>query len=98
MRRSTLSLTALGDQAYTAACGSNEKYIAHLIKQLRRAVDSELSQHQRAVVIGYYFESKSVSEIAKERGVNKSTVSRTLSRARARLSLALRYAEPLVDD
>ncbi len=98
MRRSTLSLTALGDRAYTEAEGGNEKYIAHLIRQLRRAIDSELSEHQKAAVIGYYFENKSVTDIAKEQGVNKSTVSRTLARARARLSLALRYADLQVDD
>ena len=35
-----------------------------------------------------------MSSVAKELGVNRSTVSRNIKRARARLAAALRFCEP----
>ncbi len=40
---------------------------------------------QRDTVLAYYFQDRSMTEIARERGVHKSTVSRTLHRAEAKL-------------
>ena len=45
-----------------------------------------LPRHQRAVVVLRYLESKSQAEVAREMGCSESTVSATLSRARARRS------------
>ena len=43
------------------------------------------------VILAYYFENKSVLQIAEERSVNKSTVCRTLRRAENKLRRFLQY-------
>ena len=52
-------------------------------RRLQHVLDNELTELQRRAVIGYYLEKKTMRELAQERGVNKSTVCRTLQRARA---------------
>ena len=54
-------------------------------------IDQELTELQRRTVEGYYLEKKSMSELAQERGVNRSTVCRTLQRAERRMRRCLRY-------
>ena len=61
------------------------------LKRVRRVIEEELSDCQREIMIAYYFQEMSIPAIAKERGVNKSTVSRTLHRAEKRLRMFLRY-------
>ena len=61
------------------------------LKRLQRVIDQELTELQRRTVEGYYLEKKSMSELAQERGVNKSTVCRTLQRAERRMRRCLRY-------
>jgi RNA polymerase sigma factor (sigma-70 family) len=51
----------------------------------------ELTQLQRETLLAYYFQEKSITEIAEERGVNKSTVCRTLHRAETKLRRYLKY-------
>lgn len=55
------------------------------------AIDEELTNKQREVLLLYYFEGKSTIEIAKMLGVNKSSVSRLLSRAKMRIEKVLKY-------
>ncbi|MBR4283065.1 MAG: sigma-70 family RNA polymerase sigma factor [Clostridia bacterium] len=55
------------------------------------AIDEELTNKQREVLLLYYFEGKSTIEIAKMLGVNKSSVSRLLSRAKKRIEKVLKY-------
>ena len=40
-----------------------------------------MTEHQRNIFTAFYFEKKNMAEIAKERNVRISTVSRTLARA-----------------
>ncbi len=61
------------------------------LKRLQRVIDQELTELQRRTVEGYYLEKKSMSELAQERGVNRSTVCRTLQRAERRMRRCLRY-------
>ena len=61
------------------------------MKRVRRVIEQELSDCQREVMVAYYFQRMSVTDIARERGVNKSTVSRTLKRAENRLRMFLKY-------
>ena len=61
------------------------------LNRLHRVIREELTEHQREVLIAYYFQDKSVPEIARERGVYKSTVWKTLRRAEDRLKRYLRY-------
>lgn len=60
-------------------------------KRLHRVIREELTPVQREVLLAYYFQELTIPEIAKRRGVNKSTVCRTLHRAEERLRRFLRY-------
>ncbi len=60
-------------------------------KAVIMAIDEELTNKQREVLLLYYFEGKSTIEIAKMLGVNKSSVSRLLSRAKMRIQKVLKY-------
>ena len=61
------------------------------LKRVRRVMAEELTQLQRETLPAYYFEELSITQIARQRGVNKSTVCRTLHRAEARLRRFLKY-------
>lgn len=61
------------------------------LRRLRRVIDQELTEQQRRAITEYYLERKSMTQIAHERGVNKSTVCRTIQRAERRLQRCLRY-------
>ena len=94
MNRLTFSLEVFGERAARAqfeSHGDNERYLEHLKKLLRKAIAEELTESQRDAVTGFYFENLSVSEMAEQRGVNKSTISRNLRRAVDKLSLVMRY-------
>ena len=74
-----------------AHAGDNESDLARLKRNLRLAREEELTVRQRELLRLRYEENLSVSEIAALIGRDKSTVSRTLSRARRRLYKCLRY-------
>ena len=74
-----------------AHAGDNESDLARLKRNLRFAREEELTARQRELLRLRYEENLSVSEIAALIGRDKSTVSRTLSRARRRLYKCLRY-------
>ena len=59
--------------------------------RLRRVIEKELSRKQQQVILAYYFQDKTIPEIAAERGIQKSSVSRCLRRAEKRIRLCLRY-------
>lgn len=61
------------------------------LKRIRRVIEAELTPCQRTTLVAYYFRHLTIPEIAREQGVNKSTVSRTLRRAEDRLRRCLRY-------
>ena len=61
------------------------------LKRVQRVMREELTALQREALLAYYFEEKSITEIARDRGVNKSTVCRTLHRAEEKLRRLLRY-------
>jgi RNA polymerase sigma factor (sigma-70 family) len=61
------------------------------LKRLRRVIEAELTPCQRQTLTAYYFRQLTIPQIAKEHGVNKSTVSRTLRRAEDRVRRCLRY-------
>lgn len=48
-------------------------------------IDENLTKTQKSYIMLYYSENKTVVEIARMFGVNKSTVSRTINRAKANL-------------
>ena len=61
------------------------------MKRIRRVMEQELTQKQREVMIAYYFQDKTIPQIAAERGIQKSSVSRCLHRAEKRVRRCLRY-------
>lgn len=61
------------------------------LNRIRRVMEMELTPKQREIMLAYYFQDKTISEIAAERGVHKSSVSRCLHRAETRVRRCLRY-------
>jgi RNA polymerase sigma factor (sigma-70 family) len=61
------------------------------LKRVQRVIKEELTELQRQTLTAYYFHQRTIPQIAEERGVNKSTVSRTLRRAEDKLRRYLRY-------
>ncbi len=61
------------------------------IQRLRRVIQEELTDLQREAIMGVYFQGKTLTQIARERGVNKSTVYRTLKRGENKLRRFLKY-------
>ena len=59
--------------------------------RLKAVIQEELSELQRDVLLAYYFEKKKQVQIAQERKVNKSTISRTMKRAKENLRKFLQY-------
>ena len=52
---------------------------------------NELTPLQRDLLTAIYYEGKTQVQVAQERGVNRSTICRTLRRAEERLRRFLRY-------
>ena len=61
------------------------------LKRIQRVIREELTELQRYTILAYYFENKTLLQIAEERNVNKSTVCRTLQRAEQKLRRFLQY-------
>ena len=61
------------------------------LKRVQRVIQEELTPLQREALVAYYFQERTMAEIARDRGVNKSTVCRTLHRAEKRLRKFLKY-------
>ena len=61
------------------------------LKRIQRVIREELTELQRQTLTAYYFQEQTIPQIASQRGVNKSTVSRTLRRAEEKLRRFLRY-------
>ena len=69
----------------------NAEQMDRLRRNLRQARERELTPRQRQMLALYYDRGLTMSQIAGRLGVNRSTVSRTLRRARDRLYRYLRY-------
>ena len=69
---------------------SNQKRQVQM-QRIREVIWNELTDLQRDAIIAYYFQRSTISEIAAQRGVHKSTVSRTLRRAEEKLRRYLKY-------
>ena len=70
----------------------NNEFYGDMAAWLRLARQEALTARQRQLLRMNFEQNKTVTEIAQELGVNKSTVSRTLLRAKRRLYQCLRYA------
>ena len=72
--------------------GDNEEQLERVRRSLRQVRRRELTPRQEEMLHLYYDLGLSVSQIAVEKGVDKSTVSRTLARGRERLKRYLQYS------
>ena len=83
-----------GDMAawLRANAQDNDGELLRLKRNLRLARQEALTARQRQLLRMNFEQNKTVTEIAQELGVNKSTVSRTLLRAKRRRYQCLRYA------
>ena len=61
------------------------------IRRIKQVIHEELTELQRYTILAYYFENKTLLQIAEERCVNKSTVCRTLRRAEDKIRRFLQY-------
>ena len=61
------------------------------MKRVQRVIEEELTPLQREALIAYYIQGQTIPQIARERGVQKSTISRTLHRAEDKLRRFLKY-------
>ena len=61
------------------------------MQRVRRVIEEELTPLQREALIAYYIQGQTIPQIARDRGVQKSTISRTLHRAEEKLRRFLRY-------
>lgn len=72
-------------------CEDNHDTMNRLKRNLAHALRHDITRRQREYMLLYYGRGMSMEAIAQRCGVNKSTVSRTLKRGRARLYRCLRY-------
>ena len=72
--------------------GDNSQRRQRLLHNLSRAMTEELTTRQQEMLQMYYYEGLNMTQIAVRLVVNKSTVSRTLCRARHRLHHILQYS------
>lgn len=61
------------------------------LQRIKRVMEQELTELQKQTLMLYYFEDKCPAEIARIRGVHRSTALRTLRRAEDRLRRFLKY-------
>ena len=61
------------------------------LQRVQRVIREELTVNQREILLAYYIQNLTIPQIARDRGLNKSTVSRTLHRAEGKLRRYLRY-------
>ena len=60
-------------------------------RRVRMVIEHELTETQRRAIVGHYFEGKSVREIAREQGVQPSSVWKAMQRGLRRMVRCLRY-------
>lgn len=69
----------------------NSEQLDRLRRNLRLARERELTARQRQMLTLYYDQGMSIPQIALKLGLNRSTVSRTIRRAKERLYHCLQY-------
>lgn len=70
---------------------SNSERHSLMIKVMRSIMENELSKRQRQMITLYYFKKMNIPEIAEMLDVNRSTVSRTISRGRRNIMEKMKY-------
>ena len=85
-------LDQLSFSAYLNEEAEDNQWQRQALRQaLGRAIREELTGRQREVLLLYYLDQLTMQQVAERLDVNRSTVCRTLQRARERLYACLRY-------
>lgn len=73
--------------------GNEEIMSKHMAmkKALYYVINNDLTKTQKSYIILYYKHGMKICEIAEQYGVNRSTVSRTISRAKNKIFNILKY-------
>lgn len=74
--------------------GGNEQILNRLKIALKAAIVRELSETQKKYMVAYYVDGLTMQKVADTYCVDRTTVSKTLNRARRRLNHILRYVDP----
>jgi RNA polymerase sigma factor (sigma-70 family) len=74
------------------SAADNSRQLRRALELLRRAREEKLTPCQRRALELYYDRGMTMEEVGAELGVHRTTVSRTLRRARQRLRECLRYS------
>lgn len=92
-RFDTRSSEWIGDMTVwlRANAEDNSQQMERLRRCLRLARQKELTARQRQMLSLYYDEEMTIPQIAQKLRLNRSTVSRTIRRAKERLYRCLRY-------
>lgn len=71
----------------------NSNTVKHnlMLKIMNNIIENDLTERQKQMITMYYFQHMDVSEIAGKIGVNRSTVSRTISRGRKNIAEKMKY-------
>ena len=70
----------------------NSEQLSRLRRNMRKVREMELTDKQAEMIHLYYDLGMSIPQIAREKGLHKSSVSRTLARGRERLKRYLQYS------
>ncbi len=70
---------------------TNSARIQQMKRALSKVIQQDLTARQRQVILLYYYEGLTMSEIARQLGIDPSTVSRTVSRGRRNILNYLKY-------
>ncbi len=83
------------DKEITALIGDTESNNSEkhrlMLKILRKVIEEELTERQRQMITLYYFERANIPQIAERLGLNRSTVSRTISRGRRNIMEKMKF-------
>ena len=88
-----ISFDSSMDMCHCSSAEENDgnPQMERLTARLTDAIEKELTDRQRQIIILHFYRKMGVSQIARELQLNPSTVSRTLHRATQRLRRILDY-------
>ncbi len=69
----------------------NRRHLELAQNALHDIIAQELTERQKQLMLMYFFEKRTMMEIGELLGISKSTVSRTMTRAKARIFKAMRF-------
>jgi len=75
-----------------AGAEDNDEQLSRLRRNLQKVRELELTGKQEEMIHLYYDLGMSIPQIAREKGLHKSSVSRTLARGRERIKRYLQYS------